>query len=72
MSLGDQDIQDLVDTVFIRFDKDGSGDLDQKEVHAFMTEVMKDSNCGKPVPQHQVRLFIREFDTSGDKRLQKP
>jgi Ca2+-binding EF-hand superfamily protein len=39
MSLSDQQLRDIVDIVFMRYDADSSGALDRKEVQVLITDV---------------------------------
>ena len=71
MSQSDQEIRDIIDTVFAVFDKDGSNSLDQGEVHSFITAAMKQMGEDKEVTQAELQEFMKEVDQSGDGKIQK-
>lgn len=71
MSQSDQEIRDIIDTVFAVFDKDGNNSLDQNEVHNFITAALKHMGEEKEVSQAEVQEFMKEVDRSGDGKIQK-
>ena len=71
MSQSDQEIRDIIDTVFAVFDKDGSNSLDQGEVYNFITAALKQMGEDKELTQAEVQEFMKEVDQSGDGKIQK-
>ena len=71
MSQSDQEIRDVIDTVFAVFDKDGNNELDQNEVHNFITAALRQMGEEKELSQAEVQEFMKEVDRSGDGKIQK-
>lgn len=52
-----------IKTAFLKFDKDGDGTMDKKEINKFLTSI------GLHIPKKKLKALIKEHDESGDGRM---
>ena len=63
-------IKIISDIAFDAVDLDGSGDLDQEELHMIMEEVSKQMGVTPP-SQEDLALILKELDESNDGKIDK-
>jgi Ca2+-binding EF-hand superfamily protein len=71
MSISDQQIRDIVDVVFMRYDKDSSGTLDRDEVQVLINDVFSQLEMHKLADPLEIGKFIDQIDTNRDGLIQK-
>lgn len=72
MSLSDQQLRDIVDVVFLRYDADNSGALDRNEVRVLISDVFTQLDMARLADPNEIDKFITSIDKNGDGLIQKP
>lgn len=62
MSLSDQQLRDIVDIVFMRYDTDSSGTLDRKEVQVLIADIFTQLDMERLVDPNEIDKFIDSID----------
>ena len=66
MSLSDQQLRQIVDVVFERYDADNSGSLDREEVKAVIADVFTQLDMTRLADPKEIDKFISPIDQNGD------
>lgn len=62
----DQQLREIVDKIFEKYDKDKSFTLEPKELQAVLTDTI-----GKPASEEQAKKFAAAIDTNKDGKVTK-
>lgn len=71
MSYPQEQLRAAVDSVFFKFDKDGSNSLDPKEVANLLNAAFAHLNAGKTTSQEEVNALIASTDRDADGKISK-
>lgn len=72
MSLSDEQLRQIVDVVFVRYDNDNSGALDREEVKRLVADVFTQLDMHRLADPNEIDKFINSIDKNGDGLIQKP
>ena len=70
--ISDQQLKQYIDQIFVKYDRDYSGNLDCNELHLFFNDVFAMTNNPTRINQQQAMAAMRVIDTDGDGQASKP
>jgi Ca2+-binding EF-hand superfamily protein len=67
----DDQLKHAINAIFMKYDTDNSGTLEDKEIHSLITDAFKSLGRNKEIGGQQVNQFITAIDKNGDGKIAK-
>ena len=67
----DDRLKQVIDAIFMKYDTDNSGTLEDKEILNLITDAFKSLGRNKEIGSQQVNQFIMAIDKNGDGKIAK-